>query len=73
MIFKTNDHACDVCGNKFPLLASNLYYVPSVQLLGKAWRECFDCLVCGCQNIVGIREGELPVGGFTAWEGAADE
>ena len=56
---------CKVCGKRYKAKAENKYI--AVERLGafegltKAPKqyECFDCLKCGCQNIVNIREGLL--------------
>lgn len=55
---------CKVCGKRFKLEKSNRYEVVKnpvgLQVLTQSSTtyEAFDCPVCGCQNIVGIREVE---------------
>ena len=54
---------CKVCGKKLVLRKELRYCVIDVPLGLAALSEkaktyeCFDCLFCGCQNIVNIREG----------------
>lgn len=58
---------CKVCGKRFKLQADKRYEVLKKPdgfagvLSGKATicYECFDCLRCGCQNAVNVREINL--------------
>ena len=56
---------CKVCGKRFRLLAKNKYIALErtgpLEVLTKPAKEfeCFDCPVCGCQNIVNIREDNI--------------
>ena len=54
---------CKVCGKRYKAIAANKYIaiekIGALEGLTKAPKtfECFDCIKCGCQNIVNIREG----------------
>ena len=56
---------CKVCGKRYKAIAENKYIaverIGAFEGLAKVPKqyECFDCLKCGCQNIVNIREGAL--------------
>lgn len=54
---------CKACGRLFRLKKENKYLVESVTknaifqaLESRTTYECFDCPVCGCQNICNVRE-----------------
>ena len=53
---------CKVCGMPLVVRKDRLYYVQRGTGLmdaitkSKTMYEAFDCMRCGCQNIVGIRE-----------------
>lgn len=49
---------CKVCGHEFELKKGNRYLSSCRNpLLGSViLHECFDCPICGCQNIVSQRE-----------------
>lgn len=53
---------CRVCGKRFKALANNKYLavekIGAIESIAKRPKtyECFDCLKCGCQNIVNVRE-----------------
>ena len=55
---------CKVCGSKLTLHHSLRYEITKMPVglncLTEApiIYEAFDCPKCGCQNIVGVREGE---------------
>lgn len=50
---------CKICGKKFPITAGDRYFAreeKSISTLAKSVTyECFDCVYCGCQNVVGER------------------
>ena len=50
---------CKICGKKFPVTAGDRYCAreaQSISTLAKSVTyECFDCIYCGCQNVVGER------------------
>lgn len=58
---------CKICGKRFRLRIENKYDVRKTAglsdvLSGKTTNtvyECFDCPICGCQNIVNVREKEI--------------
>ena len=58
---------CKVCGKRFKAIAENKYIaiekIGALEVLTKAPKifECFDCIKCGCQNIVNIREGSIEI------------
>lgn len=58
---------CKICGYKFYLTKDNLYTVKERLSVAEALTkqpfiaEAFDCPMCGCQNIVGIREERMKV------------
>lgn len=47
---------CKVCGNKFEALAINRYTARKFCFPSVTLHDAFDCPICGCQCIVGIRE-----------------
>lgn len=55
---------CKVCGKRFKLRIENKYDVRKTVGLSDVFSgkttgtvyECFDCPICGCQNIVNVRE-----------------
>ena len=55
---------CRVCGHKFQAEKKNLYFATKNQGVvdalskGQTIIECFDCPMCGCQQMVGVREPE---------------
>ena len=57
---------CKKCNKRFKLKKENKYLAKRTPTLAECFSEraivfeCFDCPACGCQNIVGIREGECP-------------
>ena len=58
---------CKVCGKRFKAIAENKYIaiekLGALEGLTKAPKifECFDCIKCGCQNIVNIREESIEI------------
>ena len=58
---------CKVCGKRFKAIAENKYIaiekIGALEGLTKAPKrfECFDCIKCGCQNIVNIREESIEI------------
>ena len=55
---------CKICGKKFPITAGDRYCAREAQsvstlLVKPVTYECFDCIYCGCQNIVGVREPKV--------------
>ena len=58
---------CKVCGKRFKAIAENKYIaiekIGALEGLTKAPKifECFDCIKCGCQNIVNIREEPIEI------------
>ena len=56
---------CKVCGKRFKLLKENRYDVikrpVGINIMTEAPTifEAFDCPVCGCQNIVNVKEDRL--------------
>jgi len=65
---------CKKCGYKFHLIKDNLYIVKQRLSVTEALTkspivaEAFDCPMCGCQNIVGIREERMKVDNENASE-----
>ena len=56
---KENRISCKVCSFKFVPYAEKRYEVCKhgiAAIAGNSVFEAFDCPLCGCQNIVGIRE-----------------
>lgn len=49
---------CKTCGQGFKLKKENKYLSASANAIfgNLTLHECFDCPICGCQNIVGSRE-----------------
>ena len=49
---------CKVCGHEFELKKENRYLSADNNLIfgSLTLHECFDCPMCGCQNVVGCRE-----------------
>ena len=49
---------CKVCGHEFELKKENRYLSADHNLIfgSLILHECFDCPMCGCQNIVNHRE-----------------
>ena len=58
---------CKVCGKRFKAIAENKYIaiekIGALEGLTKAPKifECFDCIKCGCQNIVNIMEESIEI------------
>ena len=58
---------CKVCGKRFKAISENKYIaiekIGALEGLTKSPKvfECFDCIKCGCQNIVNIREGSIEI------------
>ena len=56
---------CKVCGKKLRFKPGTRYLIPvpkpimTFNIENKKYFECFDCLYCGCQNRVNVRE-EIP-------------
>lgn len=56
---------CKVCGKRFKLLRENKYEVIkrpvgiNIMTESPTIFEAFDCPVCGCQNIVNVKEDRL--------------
>lgn len=48
---------CQTCGRKFPITAGDKYYAKKTFIFGIY--ECFDCIYCGCQNVVNERMSEV--------------
>lgn len=53
---------CKVCKKRFSPKKENKYIVQEIPTVTNVFTgtkafEAFDCPKCGCQNIVGIREG----------------
>jgi len=50
---------CKICGKKFPITAGDRYSARESlsisELVKSVTYECFDCIYCGCQNVVGER------------------
>lgn len=67
-------YKCRKCGYKFYLKKDNLYTVKERLSVTEALTkspsilEAFDCPICGCQNIVGIREERMKVDSENASE-----
>lgn len=57
-MFETKKQTCKVCGNKFELKKENRYTASRRESIFciPTYYDAFDCPVCGCQNIVGVRE-----------------
>ena len=55
---------CKVCKRRFTASKDNKYLVQKVRsitdviMTAPTTYEAFDCLKCGCQNIVNVREPE---------------
>lgn len=49
---------CKVCGKEFELKKENMYLTDWINPITRivVLHECFDCPVCGCQNMVNSRE-----------------
>ena len=58
---------CKVCGKRYKAIAENKYIaiekIGALEGLAKVPKtfECFDCIKCGCQNIVNIREEQIEI------------
>lgn len=56
---------CEICGNRFRLLAKNRYEIvkrpTGLNCLTQAavYFNAFDCPHCGCQNVIGVVEKDV--------------